>query len=109
MVSLRRFIDQPGASAGILAQFSKANPASETSYATDGAANVFRPSKNSLRPVAFRFHCFDFILQGAGQDYDLAVGRNLLTLQARLEGRSDETEFHDLLERLKVDVETVER
>ena len=72
----------------------------------DPATKCFQAIREFLAPDGVSIHCFDFILQGAGQEYDFTVGRNLLTLQARLEGRSNEIEFDDLLERLKADVET---
>ncbi len=46
------------------------------------------------------------VLQGVAQEYDLTNAQNILDHQARLENRTAETGFADLLERLKCDVET---
>ena len=58
-----------------------------------------------LAPGGASIHCFDFVLQGVGQEYDLTTARDILNHQAQLENRPAETGFDDLLEQLKVNVE----
>jgi len=72
----------------------------------EAAANVFRAIREFLAPGGASVHCFDFILQGIAEEHDLANAWGLLSRQAHLENRPDETGFHELLERLKSDVET---
>jgi Methyltransferase domain len=72
----------------------------------EAAARCFQAIGEFLAPGGASIHCFDFILQGIGQEYDLTNARNILALQAQLENRPIETDFDDLLERLKTDVET---
>src|SRR5436190_401814 len=59
-----------------------------------------------LRPDGASVHCFDFVLQGLVQEYDLSVANNILQHQARLEGHVLKNGMSDLLERLKSDTET---
>jgi hypothetical protein len=72
----------------------------------EAAAKCFQDIEEFLAPGGASFHCFDFVLQGVAQEYDLTSARNLLGHQAQLENRTAETGFADLLERLKGDVET---
>jgi hypothetical protein len=50
-------------------------------------------------------HCFDFIVQGRGEDYDLVHAQQILSEQQKLTGAGTEP-FENLIERLKADVET---
>ncbi len=70
------------------------------------AQKCFQAIDEFLVPGGASIHCFDFVLQGLAQEHDLATAQNILNHQARLEGRTAETSFADLLERLKCDVET---
>lgn len=72
----------------------------------EAAAKCFLAIEEFLAPGGASIHCFDFILQGVAQEYDLTGASNLLRRQAQLEKRSTETGFADLLEQLKGDVET---
>ncbi|MEY2490436.1 MAG: hypothetical protein QOC70_2378 [Verrucomicrobiota bacterium] len=72
----------------------------------DAAANCFRAIGESLASGGASIHCFDFVLQGIAQEYDLTTARNILSYQAQLENRPAEIGFDELLERLKGDVET---
>jgi hypothetical protein len=72
----------------------------------EAAAKCFRAIGEFLAPCGASIYCFDFVLQGIAQEYDLMSGRNILSHQAQLENRPTETGFYDLLERLKGDVET---
>lgn len=74
--------------------------------AVEAAAECFRAIGDLLSPGGASIHCFDFILQGRAQEYDLANANNILQHQARLQGRGMETGLGDLLERLKADTET---
>lgn len=60
----------------------------------------------SLAPGGASIHCFDFILQGPGDSYDLANAQRILAEQKRITASSPETSFEQLLERLRSDVET---
>ena len=72
----------------------------------EAAEKCFRAIGEFLAPGGASIHCFDFVLQGIGQEYDLTSARNILDHQAQLENRTTETGFDDLLARLKSDVET---
>jgi hypothetical protein len=72
----------------------------------EAAEKCFRAIGEFLAPGGASIYCFDFVLQGIAQEYDLMSGRNILSHQAQLENRPTETGFYDLLERLKGDVET---
>lgn len=69
------------------------------------AKKCFQAIGEFLAPGGASIHCFDFVLQGVGQEYDLTTARNILNHQAQLENRPAETGFDDLLEQLKVNVE----
>lgn len=71
----------------------------------EAAAKCFRAIEEFLARGGASIHCFDFVLQGIAQEYDLTSARNILSHQALLEDRSTETGFDDLLQRLKGDVE----
>jgi hypothetical protein len=72
----------------------------------EAAAKCFQAIGEFLKPGGASIHCFDFVLQGLAQEYDLTNARHILNQQAQLENRPAETGFDDLLERLKGDVET---
>jgi SAM-dependent methyltransferase len=72
----------------------------------EAAAKCFQAIREFLAPGGASIHCFDFVLQGLAQEYDLTIARNILNQQAQLENRPAEVGFDDLLERLKGDVET---
>lgn len=72
----------------------------------EAAARCFQAISQYLAPGGASIHCFDFILQGVGQEHDLTMAPKILAHQAGLENRVIETEFDDVLERLKADVET---
>ncbi len=72
----------------------------------EAAAKCFQAIGEFLAPGSASIHCFDFVLQGLAQEYDLANARNILNHQARLENRPEETDLLDLLARLQGDVET---
>jgi Methyltransferase domain len=72
----------------------------------EAAAKCFQAIGEFLTPGGASIHCFDFVLQGLAEEYDLTIARNILNQQAQLENRPAETGFDDLLDRLKGDVET---
>jgi hypothetical protein len=72
----------------------------------EAANKCFQAIGEFLTPGGVSLHCFDFVLQGLAQEYDLSIARNFLSHQAQLENRAAETGFDELLERLKADVET---
>lgn len=74
--------------------------------AAEGSQQCFQAIREFLAPGGASIHCFDFVLQGAAQEYDLTNARNILSHQAQLENRATEIGFDDLLERLKCDLET---
>jgi hypothetical protein len=59
-----------------------------------------------LTPQGVSLHCFDFIVQGRGQEYDLVHAQEILAEQQKLTGHSGAEPFEYLVERLKTDVET---
>ena len=75
-------------------------------FSPEAAANCFQAIDEFLAPGGASIHCFDFILQGIAQEFDLTSARNILSHQAQLEKRSAETDLANLFERLKSDVET---
>ncbi|MFL6528064.1 MAG: class I SAM-dependent methyltransferase [Chthoniobacterales bacterium] len=58
-----------------------------------------------LRPGGVSAHCFDFIVQGLGDVYDLANAQQILERQAALVHKPP-PDFHILLTQLRQDVET---
>jgi hypothetical protein len=72
----------------------------------EAATNTFRAIREFLAPGGASIHCFDFVLQGNAQEYDLTIARHLLAQQAQLENGPDDPGFEKLLERLKADLET---
>jgi hypothetical protein len=72
----------------------------------EAAAKCFQAIGEFLAPGGASIHCFDFVLQGLAEEYDLTIARNILNQQAQLENRPAESGFDDLLERLRGDVET---
>jgi hypothetical protein len=65
----------------------------------DGIARFLSPSGTSI-------HCFDFILQGAGDAHDYNHAQVILAEQARITGTSVQPAFEELLGKLRADVET---
>lgn len=72
----------------------------------DGLASCFDGIAEFLRPDGASIHCFDFILQGPGDGYDVENAQRILAEQARITGAPGEGTFSELLERVKSDVET---
>lgn len=72
----------------------------------EAATKCFQAISEFLTPGGASIHCFDFVLQGVAQEYDLNNAKNILQLQAQLENRPAGTDMDDLLARLKGDVET---
>ena len=70
------------------------------------ADSCFHAITEFLAPGGASIHCFDFILQGIGQEHDLTNARNILTHQSRLSRYSHDDELSHLLDRLKGDVDT---
>lgn len=59
-----------------------------------------------LAPGGASIHCFDFILQGQGETYDLAHAQRILAEQARITSADQVGSFEELLEKVRADVET---
>jgi len=59
-----------------------------------------------LSSAGASIHCFDFILQGNGDAYDLVNAQRILAEQQRITGGADGTPFEELLQQLRLDVET---
>ncbi len=72
----------------------------------EAATKCFQAIGEFLTPGGASIHCFDFVLQGVAQEYDLTIAKNILQQQAQLANRPAETDLNSLLERLKGDVET---
>ena len=73
-----------------------------------GALDVcFRATAELLRPGGASLHCFDFVLQGIGHDYDFGNASKILAHQAALMQRAaDPAELSPILTQLSADVET---
>jgi SAM-dependent methyltransferase len=72
----------------------------------DSLRSCFDAIAEFLAPGGASIHCFDFILQGHGDAYDLANAQRILAEQKRITAASPETSFEQLLGRLQSDVET---
>jgi hypothetical protein len=72
----------------------------------EAAARCFQAIGEFLAPGGASIHCFDFVLQGIAQEYDLTNAQNILNHQAQLANQPPETGLDELLKRLKDDVET---
>jgi hypothetical protein len=59
-----------------------------------------------LRPSGASIHCFDFIIQGVGEEHAMGNARQILAEQQRISGRNDFPSFDALLEQLRSDTET---
>jgi hypothetical protein len=59
-----------------------------------------------LAPSGTSIHCFDFILQGAGDLHDFSHAQAILAEQARITGTAIQPAFEELLRELRADVET---
>jgi hypothetical protein len=66
----------------------------------------FNAMAEFLTPQGLSLHCFDFIVQGRGEEYDLVHAQEILAEQQKLTGHAATEPFENLLERLKEDVET---
>jgi SAM-dependent methyltransferase len=69
-------------------------------------ATCFEAIAEFLSPSGLSIHCFDFILQGAGDAHDLAQAQNILIEQQKLAGQATAEPVAELAERLRTDVET---
>jgi Methyltransferase domain len=59
-----------------------------------------------LRPGGASIHCFDFIVQGAGDAHNFIQAQTILAEQNRITSVPDATAFVEFVERLRGDVET---
>lgn len=69
------------------------------------AATCFEAISEFLTPGGWSVHCFDFILQGIGEDYDPPNARRILAGQSQLAGAAPE-DLDQLILQLRDDVET---
>jgi SAM-dependent methyltransferase len=72
----------------------------------DALASCFAAIAEFLAPNGTSIHCFDFVLQGRGEDRHFAQAEQILAQQAQLSGKPQELSLEALLERLRGDVET---
>lgn len=72
----------------------------------DSLALCFDAVAEFLSPGGISIHCFDFILQGQGDDHHLAHAQRIFDEQARITGFRDAGSFVQFLDRLRADVET---
>lgn len=72
----------------------------------DSLSACFDTIAKFLSPTGASIHCFDFILQGQGEIYDLAHAQRILAQQARITTGAETTPFEELLQRVRSDVET---
>ena len=72
----------------------------------DALASCFDAIGEFLAPTGTSIHCFDFILQGAGDTYDYVQAQQILAEQARVTGIPNDISFNEFLQELRADVET---
>ena len=72
----------------------------------DSLSSCFDAIAQFLSPAGVSIHCFDFILQGAGEAHDLVHAQKILAEQERITGAPSGAAFEELIERLRSDVET---
>ena len=72
----------------------------------EAAANCFRAIGEGLAPGGVSIHCFDFVLEGVGHEYDCTTARHILQQQGQLANGQHDTALEDLIVRLKGDLET---
>ena len=72
----------------------------------DSLSACFDAIAEFLSPAGASIHCFDFILQGAGEAHDLEHAPRILAEQQRVTGEHEATAFDELLHRVRSDVET---
>lgn len=68
--------------------------------------NCFDAIARFLRPGGASIHCFDFILQGVGEEHAMGNARKILAEQQRICGQNNLPSFDTLLEQLRTDTET---
>ena len=68
--------------------------------------SCFQAIAEFLVPRGVSIHCFDFILQGAGDAHDFANAQRILAEHRKIGGEPGAEPFENLVERLKTDVET---
>src|SRR4051812_4948105 len=72
----------------------------------EALSSCFKAIGEFLAPTGASIHCFDFILQGAGDSYDLEHAPKILAAQAEITGAAQDSSFEELLQRVRGDVET---
>ncbi|MFN2621449.1 MAG: methyltransferase domain-containing protein [Chthoniobacterales bacterium] len=72
----------------------------------DALPACFNAIAEFLAPGGASIHCFDFILQGQGDAYDLANAPRILAEQSRISGVPEQESFTELVERMRADLET---
>jgi hypothetical protein len=72
----------------------------------DDLGTCFDAIGEFLAPGGASIHCFDFILQGNADAYDLLNAQRILAEQKRITAPSADTPFQQLLDNLRSDVET---
>jgi SAM-dependent methyltransferase len=72
----------------------------------DSLPSCFAAIAEYLAPGGASIHCFDFILQGHGENHDFAHAQRILAEQNRIAGGEDSAPFEEFLQRIRSDVET---
>ena len=72
----------------------------------ESLTSCFAAIAEFLRPGGASVHCFDFILQGAGDAHNLVSAQGILAAQANLTGEPLTGDFQLFLEKIKADLET---
>ena len=74
----------------------------------DPLRSCFAAIKEALRPGGLSIHCFDFVLQGLGQEHALENAFQIFDEQSGVEStaEADRTQLRRLLDELQADVET---
>jgi SAM-dependent methyltransferase len=72
----------------------------------DSLHQCFDAIAGFLSPGGASIHCFDFILQGHGEAYDVQQAQKILAEQQRITNTSPSVSFDELLQSVRQDVET---
>lgn len=97
---------RPGMSALAGGSFDAIFSISVLEHLSSSLGACFEAIAEFLSPGGASIHCFDFILQGRGEEDHARLAQTILAEQANLAGESTAPRFDPLLEQLRSDVET---
>jgi hypothetical protein len=106
-VNIVRSYFGPGPEAGVAGPFDAIFSVSVLEHlAPEALRSCFDGVAAFLKPNGASIHCFDFILQGPGEEHALGHAAQILAEQERATGETPPIPFEALVERLRADVET---